>query len=72
MPPSGLDKPPRISGQRIRPFSAPRHTGLKSLGLKNKASRKNLKEGRPQTGKKTLDEPLDDGEGVQMDSEEKK
>ena len=57
MPPSGLDKPPKISGKRIRPFSAPRHTGLKSLGLKNKAaeSRKNLKEGRPQTGKKTLE-----------------
>ena len=29
--------PPRI-GKKQRPFSAPRHQGLRSLGLKNKIS----------------------------------
>lgn len=32
--------PPRI-GKKQRPFSAPRHQGLRSLGLKNKISSQN-------------------------------
>ena len=29
---------PRLSSKKQRPFSAPRHQGLRSLGLKNKIS----------------------------------
>ena len=28
--------PPRLKKKKIRPFSAPRHQGLRSVGLKNK------------------------------------
>lgn len=34
----GSAHPPRMRGKKSRPFSAPRHQGLRSLGLKNKVA----------------------------------
>ena len=36
----GVMQPPRLK-KKIRPFSAPRHQGLRSVGLKNKVGQQN-------------------------------
>ena len=47
--------PPKMSSKKVRPFSAPRHQGLNSVGLKNKVAGRNNeynsnKASRPHTG----------------------